>query len=235
MALVRIGYSNVERSLSRRDIANSPTSVNTLVDPRTGGYKDILFSKMQDRQYQRIIPRAYMREPGEVSPDQGIRGTWDRPGQASLFSNETLISKPGMFLNLRGCQVKFPTSLKFILSYGPESDRSYLSTTNTYGVSAGITKATVLQHVSAVKFITGDPDSEGRRFEVPFTYRSIDSRSSNGPIGYILYKKKGTSGYVVRGFDAISNFALARVWLDNNPIISQDGLSMIAKAHFGDL
>lgn len=235
MALVRIGYSNVERSLTRRDIAFSPTSVNTLMDPRTGGYKDVLFNKMQDRKYQRIIPRAYMREPGEVLPNQGFRDNWHPAGQASLFGNETLINKPGKKVNLRGCQIKYPTSLKFILSDGPESDRRYLSTTNTNGTSVGVTKATVLQHVSAVKFITGDPKSEGRRFEVPFTYRSIDSRSSNGPIGYILYKKKGTSGYVVRGFDAISNFALARIWLDDNPIISQDGLSMIAKAHFGDL
>lgn len=64
---------------------------------------------------------------------------------------------------------------------------------------------------------------------------SIESRSANGPVGYILYKKKGVSGYVVRGFDSISNFALARIWVDDSPYISEDGKVMIARAHFGDL
>lgn len=237
MAMVRIGYSNVEFDIDRWDYTLSPAAVNSLIDPRFGvpPYKEILRSNLQNPKYHRIIPRAYMREPGEVRVKQGINPSiysqdliHSRVTQAYLFEDSALINKPGKPLGLRGYEMAYPTTLSVIVWDGVDY---WLATKNTSPYAEGMSRS-LLSHITAVKFSF---NNNKYSFVAPFTDMSIDARSANGPIGYILYKKKGTSGYVVRGFDSVSNFALARTWIDSKFILSKDKKTMIATAHFGDL
>lgn len=47
---------------------------------------------------------------------------------------------------------------------------------------------------------------------------------NNGPIGYILFKKKSTTQYLdVHGWEEVSNFTLARVLIDTNFVVKQLG------------
>lgn len=242
MAMVRVGYSNVDFGAARKEYTFSSVAVNSLMDPRTGvpPYKEILESNLQNPKYHRIIPRAYLREPGVVPIKQGINPNManfmdpseSRVTQAYLFNDSALINKPGKSLGLRGYTMAYPTVLSAIIFNGRDYWRA---TKNTYSLGDGMTRS-LLSHATAVKFILMPlPDNASNTFVAPFTDMSIDSRSANGPIGYILYKRKGSTGYVVRGFDSISNFALARTWINSKFTISEDGKSMIAEAHFGDL
>lgn len=246
MAMVRVGYSNVEVSVLRREVAGASTSINTEEDPSSradrGGlsYREFLISNLDNPKYHRIIPRGYMREPGVVPVKQGINRSWDKgasgdhPTQAFLFPDSALINKPGKVLGLRGCELLWPDTFHFVATDG----EGFVATARYSWVFGGSYNKVTLSsdnHTSSVKATIVPPYSEEVRFIAPVMTAMIGARSANGPIGYILYKKKGSFGYVVRGFDSISNFALARVWVDESPYISDDGKTMIARAHFGDL
>lgn len=245
MAMVRVGYSNVEMSNLRRHQAELPTSVNTVIDPsyksQRGGlsYREFLIANLDNPKYYRIIPRGFMRNPGKVSIKTGINQSWNvesygsRPTQAYLFPDSALINKPGKVLGMRGCDLVWPETLHFFATDGEES----YTTARTSWVFNEDNKVTFSldSHVTAIKLQIISKTPNQCRFLAPLLTTSIGSRSANGPVGYILYKKKGVSGYVVRGFDSISNFALARIWVDDSPYISEDGKVMIARAHFGDL
>lgn len=245
MAMVRVGYSNVEMSNLRRHQAELPTSVNTVIDPsyksQRGGlsYREFLIANLDNPKYYRIIPRGFMRNPGKVSIKTGINQSWNvesygsRPTQAYLFPDSALINKPGKVLGMRGCDLVWPETLHFFATDGEES----YTTARTSWVFNEDNKVTfsLNSHVTAIKLQIISKTPNQCRFLAPLLTTSIESRSANGPVGYILYKKKGVSGYVVRGFDSISNFALARIWVDDSPYISEDGKVMIARAHFGDL
>lgn len=245
MAMVRVGYSNVEMSNLRRHQAELPTSVNTVIDPsyksQRGGlsYREFLIANLNNPKYYRIIPRGFMRNPGKVSIKAGINKSWNvesygsRSTQAYLFPDSALINKPGKVLGMRGCDLVWPETLHFFATDGEES----YTTARTSWVFNEDNKVTFSldSHVTAIKLQIISKTPNQCRFLAPLLTTSIESRSANGPVGYILYKKKGDSGYVVRGFDSISNFALARIWVDDSPYISEDGKVMIARAHFGDL
>ena len=98
-----------------------------------------------------------------------------------------------------------------------------------------VTKKLDTHTTSAFYYLTPSASKPNSKFVAPLMILSMESRSAGGPVGYILYKKKASSGYVVIGFVSVSNFALARLWVDESPEISSDGRFMIAKAHFGDL
>ena len=52
----------------------------------------------------------------------------------------------------------------------------------------------------------------------------VAQTSNNGPIGYILFKKKSITQYLdVHGWEEVSNFTLARVLIDTNFVVKQLG------------
>ena len=246
MAMVRVGYSNVSASYKRREAAEQPSAVNTLMDPRTmserdnKSYRAYLVDNLNNSKFYRIIPRGYMREPGQVPIKQGINRVFDKGvdgpqiTQAYLFPDSALVNKPGKVLGLRGCELVWPKSPHFLVDTGD----GYFATSSSTWLNTSsdvVTKKLDPHTTSAFYYLTPSASNPNSKFVAPLMILSMESRSVNGPVGYILYKKKASSGYVVRGFDSVSNFALARLWVDESPEISSDGRFMIAKAHFGDL
>ena len=241
MAMVRVGFSNVKMFTSRWNTALEPTSINTVIDianrPNRGGmsYREFLLSNLDNPKYHRIIPRAYMREPGIVSIKQGLGDVLSGvQSQTYLYPDSALINKPGKLLGLRGCPLTWPDTLHLLASL----EEQFMATTRRswrFSTSYNKISLNLDPHTTSMKLQILPPYDDAIRFVAPILTAAVASRSSNGPIGYILYKKKGTSGYVVRGFDRVSNFALARVWVDESPYVSDDGKTMITRAHFGGI
>ena len=220
---------------------NHPNSLEKDTVDHPDGFTKLLLDNLQNPQFHRIIPRGYMREPGQVPIHQGINPMWSGvgPTQAYLFPDSALISKPGKVLGLRGCPLYFQKQLPFLAWV----DRYAIHATNTETSLArrwGSCSINLIPHTSTVRLrATNLYDPESFRFLDMFSNSRYPASSGNGPIGYILYKKKGTSGYKVRGFDNISNFALARMWLSTpwggpTPLVI-DRTVIYKSAHFGDI
>lgn len=243
MAMVRVGFSNTMCSYARQEIfentTNHPNSLEKGSVDHPDGFTKLLLDNLQNPQFHRIIPRGYMREPGQVPIHQGINRKWSYgdPTQAYLFPDSALISKPGKVLGLRGCPLHFQGQLPFFAILA----RYTILATSDYKTAGWATLAPdLIPHTSTVKMIATDEADPGMfEFRDMFTNSRYPASSGNGPIGYILYKKKGTSGYKVRGFDNISNFALARMWLcafrgGPTPLVI-DRTHIYMSAHFGDM
>lgn len=242
MAMVRVGFSNTDCSKARQEIfystTNHPNSLGKYVD-HPDGFTKLLLDNLQNPQFHRIIPRGYMREPGQVPIHQGINPKWSDgdPTQAYLFPDSALISKPGKVLGLRGCPLYFQSQIPIFAQL--DRDKLYATSVPKASEWADLYSG-LLQHTSTVKVIaTNEVDPPMFEFRDMFSNSRYPASSGNGPIGYILYKKKGTSGYKVRGFDSISNFALARMWLSAHwggptPLVI-DRTVIYMSAHFGDI
>lgn len=243
MAMVRVGFSNTKCSRARQEIFNSTTNHPNSLEKGTvdhpDGFTKLLLDNLQNPQFHRIIPRGYMREPGQVPIHQGIDPKWSDgdPTQAYLFPDSALISKPGKVLGLRGCPLYFQKQIPFFA----RCDRYVVCATSDSWAAQWATFATdLIPHTSTVREIaTNEVDPPMFEFRDMFSNSRYPASSGNGPIGYILYKKKGTSGYKVRGFDNISNFALARMWLcakrgGPTPLVI-DRTVIYMSAHFGDI
>ena len=243
IAMVRVGFSNMKCSNARKEIFNSTTNHPNSLEKDTvdhpDGFTKLLLDNLQNPQFHRIIPRGYMREPGQVPIHQGIKPKWSDgdPTQAYLFPDSALISKPGKVLGLRGCPLYFQGQLPIFAKL----DRFTVLATSDSRAAEWATLATdLIPYTSTVKEIaTNELNSHMFEFRDMFSNSRYPASSGNGPIGYILYKKKGTSGYKVRGFDSISNFALARMWLSAHrggptPLVI-DRTVIYMSAHFGDI
>lgn len=245
MAMVRVGFSNMRCSKARQEIFNSTTNHPNSLEKDTvnhlNGFTKLLLDNLQNPQFHRIIPRGYMREPGQVPIHQGINPDWMEHGstQTYLYPDSALINKPGKMLGLRGCPLNFQKQLSFLAWV----DRNTLHATNTETSHArlwGSCSINLIPHTSTVRLrATNLYDPESFLFLDMFVNARYSASSGNGPIGYILYKKKGTSGYKVRGFDSVSNFALARMWLGAywggpTPLVI-DRTVIYKSAHFGDI
>lgn len=245
MAMVRVGFSTTECSQARREIfestTNHPNSLKKGTVDHPDGFTKLLLDNLQNPQFHRIIPRGYMREPGQVPIHQGINPDWMEHGstQTYLYPDSALINKPGKPLGLRGCPLNFQKQLSFLAMV----ERDSIYATNTVAsldrqwASCSIN---LIPHTSTVRLRATDLfDPESFQFLDVFSNSRYPASSGNGPIGYILYKKKGTSGYKVRGFDSVSNFALARMWLSAyrggpTPLVI-DRTVIYMSAHFGDI
>jgi hypothetical protein len=243
MAMVRVGFSNTKCSRARQEIFNSTTNHPNSLEKGTvdhpDGFTKLLLDNLQNPQFHRIIPRGYMREPGQVPIHQGIDPDWEEHGstQTYLYPDSALINKPGKVLGLRGCPLYFQAQIPFFAHL----DRDKLFATNDMKAAEWATlENKLMPHTSTVKMIaTNEVDPPMFAFGDMFPNSRYPASSGNGPIGYILYKKKGTSGYKVRGFDNISNFALARMWLSAQrggptPLVI-DRTVIYMSAHFGDI
>lgn len=245
MAMVRVGYSNTKCSRARQDIfdstTNHPNSLEKDTVNRPDGFTKLLLDNLQNPKFHRIIPRGYMREPGQVPIHQGINPDWEEHGstQTYLYPDSALINKPGKVLGLRGCPLYFQKQLSFLAWV----DRDAIHATNTVTSLDrrwGSCSINLIPHTSTVRLrATNLYDPGFFLFLDMFVNARYSASSGNGPIGYILYKKKGESGYKVRGFDSVSNFALARMWLGSfrggpTPLVI-DHTVIYKSAHFGDI
>lgn len=245
MAMVRVGFSNTKCSNARQEIfystTNHPNSLEKATVDHPDGFTKLLLDNLQNPQFHRIIPRGYMREPGQVPIHQGINPDWMEHGstQTYLYPDSALINKPGKVLGLRGCPLNFQRQLSFLAW----CTRDAIHATNTVTSLArrwGSCSINLIPHTSTVRLrATNLYDPEFFQFLDMFPNSRYPASSGNGPIGYILYKKKGTSGYKVRGFDSVSNFALARMWLSAyrggpTPLVI-DRTVIYKSAHFGDI
>lgn len=202
LALVRIGahqnagnYSGV-RAISRTTIMDAKNSA---------GYKNrnqmFLLSKQQDKSYHRIVGRQWFRNGNATSQVQaGVYGRFGghRTLQASLFSASTLISKPGVKLGIRGCELSVP------LVHVAEEVLGYVRPVNsvTWNKETGRLTLVCQDRPNA------DSMAQPRLAMVSCT-------SNNGPLGYTLFKKKSTTQYLdIHGWEEISNFTLARILSD---------------------
>jgi len=202
LALVRIGahqnannYSGV-RAISREAVRAAKN---------TAGYKNrmqqFLVTKQQDKAYHRIVGRQWFRNGNATSQTQaGVDG---RPGgyytpQASLFPASTLISKPGVKLGIRGCELSVP------LVHVAEEELGSVRPCNGVVWNAATGRVTCEMSRSPRNGSVAQP-------RLAF----VAATSNNGPLGYILFKKKSTTQYLdVHGWEEISNFTLARVLSD---------------------
>lgn len=226
LALVRIGahqnaknYSGV-RAISRKTIMGAKNSA---------GYNNrnqmFLLSKQQDKSYHRIVGRQWFRNGNATSQilagaNHG-RFSGTVQAQARLFSESTLISKPGIKLGLRGCGLALPM-LRIALEEG-----GVVRTCN--GVTWNSATGRVTCKIS-------EPSMNGSVAQPRLSF--VASTSNNGPLGYILFKKKSTTQYLdVHGWEEVSNFTLARILSDTSyieRILGANNFEVVVTFQYGE-
>lgn len=211
LALVRIGahqnagnYSGV-RAISRTTIMGAKNSA---------GYKNrnqmFLLSKQQDKSYHRIVGRQWFRDGDAISQIQaGLYGRFggQRTPQASLFSASTLISKPGVKLGIKGCELSVP------LVHVAEETLWQVRPANSVTWNKETGRLTLV--------CQGRPNADSTAQP---RLAMVSCTSNNGPLGYILFKKKSTTQYLdIHGWEEISNFTLVRILSDREFKMKQVG------------
>lgn len=184
-----------------------------------------LLSKQQDKSYHRIVPRQWFRNGDALSQIRlgasGGRGANGTTPQAALFSLATLISKPGVKLGIRGCELSVP------LVHVAEEENGYVRPVNsvTWNKETGRLTLVCQDRPNA------DSVAQPRLAMVSCT-------SNNGPLGYILFKKKSTYDYLdVHGWEEISNFTLARILSNREFKVKQVGstFEVIVTFQYGEV
>ena len=211
LALVRIGAHQHANNYSRVSAINRE---DVMYAKNAAGYKNrmqqFLVTKQQDKAYHRIVGRQWFRNGNATSQVQaGIDGRFGGhyTPQASLFSASTLISKPGVKLGLRGCELSVP------LVHVAEVEGGYV---NSVG-SVTWNKETGRLTLACYSRPNVDSVAQPRLSMVSCT-------SNNGPLGYILLKKKSTTQYLdIHGWEEISNFTLAHILSDREFKVKQVG------------
>lgn len=227
LALVRIGAHQsaanygVTKTISRENIRDLKNS---------SGFKNrnqmFLLSKQQDKSFHRIVARQWFRN-GDATSQITAGGSYGRHNrgdvsQASLFAASILISKPNQKLGLRGCELSIP---RLHVAF---DDLGAVYSCNSVNWNKDTGRVTL--EVSAMPM-----NSTKAQPRLAF----VASTSNNGPIGYILFKKKSTTEYLdIRGWEEISNFALARVLSDSSYMerfLSNDRFEVVVKFQYGDV
>lgn len=201
LALVRIGA--YEPTFGSRDYAISREEVRDAKNSAAYQNRNQLFllTKTQDKSYHRIVGRQWFRDGDATSQIY-----YGRKGQASLYTADMLITKPGKVVGIRGCELSIP--------------RLKLAT----AIVGVITAASVSWNAKTgrITFMSYAEVDTGSNSQPLMSM--VAQTSNNGPIGYILFKKKSTTQYLdVHGWEEVSNFTLARVLIDNNFTVKQSG------------
>lgn len=226
LALVRIG---AHQSAKNHSATETISRENIKYAKNAAGYRNrnqmFLLSKHQDKSYHRIVARQWFRNGDSTS--QIIAGSSDgrHSGgdvhQAALFAASTLISKPNKKLGLRGCELSIP-SLHVALD---GLAASYSCNNANWNKDTG--RVTLEVSVMPKKSTKAQP-----------RLAYVASTSNNGPIGYILFKKKSTTQYLdIHGWEEISNFTLARILSDREFKVKQVGstFEVIVTFQYGEV
>lgn len=226
LALVRIG---AHQSAKNHSATETISRENIRDAKNAAGYRNrnqmFLLSKQQDKSYHRIVPRQWFRNGDALSQIRlgasGGRGANGTTPQAALFSLATLISKPGVKLGIRGCELSVP------LVHVAEEELGYVRPVNsvTWNKETGRLTLVCQDRPNA------DSVAQPRLAMVSCT-------SNNGPLGYILFKKKSTYAYLdVHGWEEISNFTLARILSNREFKVKQVGstFEVIVTFQYGEV
>lgn len=226
LALVRIG---AHQSAKNHSATETISRENIRAAKNAAGYRNrnqmFLLSKQQDKSYHRIVPRQWFRNGDALSQIRlgasGGRGVNGTTPQAALFSKATLISKPGVKLGIRGCELSVP------LVHVAEEELGYVRPVNsvTWNKETGRLTLVCQDRPNA------DSVAQPRLAMVSCT-------SNNGPLGYILFKKKSTYAYLdVHGWEEISNFTLARILSNREFKVKQVGstFEVIVTFQYGEV
>lgn len=226
LALVRIG---AHQSAGNHSATETISRENIRDAKNAAGYKNrnqmFLLSKQQDKSYHRIVPRQWFRNGDALSQIRlgasGGRRAGGITPQAALFSLATLISKPGVKLGIRGCELSVP------LVHVVEEELGYVRPVNsvTWNKETGRLTLVCQDRPNA------DSVAQPRLAMVSCT-------SNNGPLGYILFKKKSTYAYLdVHGWEEISNFTLARILSNREFKVKQVGstFEVIVTFQYGEV
>lgn len=226
LALVRIG---AHQSAKNHSATETISRENIRDAKNAAGYRNrnqmFLLSKQQDKSYHRIVPRQWFRNGDALSQIRlgasGGRGADGITPQAALFSLATLISKPGVKLGIRGCELSVP------LVHVAEEELGYVRPVNsvTWNKETGRLTLVCQDRPNA------DSVAQPRLAMVSCT-------SNNGPLGYILFKKKSTYAYLdVHGWEEISNFTLARIISNREFKVKQVGstFEVIVTFQYGEV
>lgn len=210
MALVRIG---AHQSAKNHSATETISREDVMFLKNSSGFKNrnqmFLLSKQQDKSFHRIVARQWFRNGDSTSQitaggSDGRHSGGDVP-QAALFAASTLISKPNKKLGLRGCELSIPRlHVAFDGLAAPYS-------CNNVNWNKDTGRVTLEVSVMPKKSTKAQPR---------LSY--VASTSNNGPIGYILFKKKSTTQYLdIHGWEEISNFTLARILSDREFKVKQ--------------
>lgn len=204
LALVRIGA--YQSSYKTENRTKAPSREDVRDAKNSAGYKNrnqlYLLTKTQDKSYHRIVGRQWFRDGNATS--QIAEG---REGQAKLYTADMLITKPGRVVGVRGCELSVP-----LLKLAEEKLGYVIS-----AISVSWNDKT-----GRITFTTGSEVNTGSSSQPRMPM--VAQTSNNGPIGYILFKKKSTTQYLdVHGWEEVSNFTLARVLIDTNFVVKQLG------------
>lgn len=226
MALVRIGAHQSAKN-HRATETISREDVNFLKN--SSGFKNrnqmFLLSKQQDKSFHRIVARQWFRNGDSTSQitaggSDGRHSGGDVP-QAALFAASTLISKPNKKLGLRGCELSIP---RLHVAFDGLA-AAYSCNNANWNKDTG----RVTLEVSAMP-------KKSTKAQPRLSY--VASTSNNGPIGYILFKKKSTTQYLdIHGWEEISNFTLARILSDREFKVKQvdSGFEVIVTFQYGEV
>lgn len=226
LALVRIG---AHQSAKNHSATETISRENIRDAKNAAGYRNrnqmFLLSKQQDKSYHRIVPRQWFRNGDALSQIRlgasGGRGANGITPQAALFSLATLISKPGVKLGIRGCELSVP------LVHVAGEELGYVRSVNSVTWNKETGRLTLV----CQDMPNADSVAQPRLAMVSCT-------SNNGPLGYILFKKKSTYAYLdVHGWEEISNFTLARILSNREFKVKQVGstFEVIVTFQYGEV
>lgn len=204
LALVRIGA--YQSSYKTENRTKAPSREDVRDAKNSAGYKNrnqlYLLTKTQDKSYHRIVGRQWFRDGNATS--QIAEG---REGQAKLYTAGMLITKPGRVVGVRGCELSVP-----LLKLAEEK----------LGCVRSAISVSWNDKTGRITFTTESEVNTGSSSQPRMPM--VAQTSNNGPIGYILFKKKSTTQYLdVHGWEEVSNFTLARVLIDTNFVVKQLG------------
>lgn len=226
LALVRIG---AHQSAKNHSATETISRENIRDAKNAAGYRNrnqmFLLSKQQDKSYHRIVPRQWFRNGDALSQIRlgasGGRGADGITPQAALFSLATLISKPGVKLGIRGCELSVP------LVHVAEEEFGYVRPVNS---------VTWNKETGRLTLVCQDRPNADSVAQPRLTM--VSCTSNNGPLGYILFKKKSTYDYLdVHGWEEISNFTLARILSNREFKVKQVGstFEVIVTFQYGEV
>ena len=204
LAMVRIGA--YQSSSLKENRTKAPSREKIRDEKNIAGYFNrnqlFLLTKTQDKRYHRIVGRQWFRDGSAVS--QIAQG---RDGQAKLYTADMLITKPGKVVGIRGCELLVP-----LLKLAEEE----------VGCVRPANSVSWNKKTGRITFTTEDEVNARSMSQPRMSMRA--QTSNNGPLGYILFKKKSTTQYLdVHGWEEVSNFTLARVLIDTNFTVKQLG------------
>lgn len=202
--MVRIGA--YQSSSLKENRTKAPSREKIRDEKNIAGYFNrnqlFLLTKTQDKRYHRIVGRQWFRDGSAVS--QIAQG---RDGQAKLYTADMLITKPGKVVGIRGCELLVP-----LLKLAEEE----------VGCVRPANSVSWNKKTGRITFTTEDEVNARSMSQPRMSMRA--QTSNNGPLGYILFKKKSTTQYLdVHGWEEVSNFTLARVLIDTNFTVKQLG------------